>query len=231
MAGTVSVFGDSILRGVQPDVGRRRFYVNDNLGLGAIAISHGLSVQNFSKLGCTITKAWHYVQKMFGKIDADMVLMNFGGNYCDFNWAQIATDPLTVHRPNTELDEFVGTYGMIVDHVKAQRRLPVVSTLVPVQKNKYIDYICARDGLDRKNVLLWMDRNGIDLDELQTSYSDAVHRISESREIPLLDIRSAFLSHRKSEDLMSEDGIHPNTKGQKVIRDCFEKFIGDYLPF
>ncbi len=231
MSATVSVFGDSILKGVQPDTGRKRFYVNDNLGLGAIALRYGISMQNFSKLGCTITKAWHYVQKMFGRIDADMVLMNFGGNDCDFNWAQISADPLTMHRPNTDLDAFVGTYCRIVDHVKAQRRLPVVSTLVPVQKDKYIDYICARDGLDRSNVLLWMDRNGIDLDALQGSYSDAVHGISESREIPLLDLREAFLSQRKTEDLMCADGIHPNSRGQKVIRDCFEKFLGDYLPF
>lgn len=230
MSGKVSVFGDSILRGVQPDSGRR-FYVNDNLGLGAIAHSHGLSVQNFSKLGCTITKAWHYVQKMFTRIDADMVLMNFGGNDCDFNWAQIDRDPLSDHRPNTELDEFAGTYGRIVDHVKAQRRLPVLFTLVPGQKNKYIDYICARDGLDRENVNLWMDRNGIDLDALQASYSDAVRNVAASREIPLLDIRSAFISQGREGDLLCDDGIHPNSKGQKVIRDCFENFMGDYLSF
>ena len=230
MSGKVSVFGDSILRGVQPDSGRR-FYVNDNLGLGAIALSHGLSVQNFSKLGCTITKAWHYVQKMFTRIDADMVLMNFGGNDCDFNWTQVAESPLNVHAPNTEIGEFASTYGRIVDHVKARRRLPVLSTLVPMQKDKYIDYICRRDNLDRKNVNLWMENNAIDLDGLHGTYSDAVRTVAASREIPLLDVRSAFISQGNVDALLCEDGIHPNARGQKLISDCFEKFMGDYLPF
>lgn len=231
MSGNVGVFGDSILKGVQPDPVRRRYFVNDNLGLGAIAGRYGLSVQNFSKLGCTIGKAWLYVQKMFTRIDADMVLMNFGGNDCDFNWAQIAESPLNVHRPNTELEDFSRTYGRIVDHVKAQRRLPVLSTLVPVQKDKYIDYICRRDNLDRDNVKLWMENNAIELDSLQDSYSDAVRSVALSREIPVVDVRSAFLSQRDFDSLMCDDGIHPNARGQKLIHDCFENFMGDYLSF
>ena len=231
MSGKVSVFGDSILKGVQPDPVRRRYSVNDNLGLGVIASRYGLSLQNFSKLGCTITKAWFYVQKMFSRIDADMVLMNFGGNDCDFNWARIAENPMDVHTPNTEIGEFSSTYASIVDHVKARRRMPVLSTLVPVQKDKYIDYICRKGNLDRANVDLWIKNNGIELDSLQGSYSDAVATVARSREIPLLDVRSAFMSHGNVSSLMCEDGIHPNARGQKLICDCFESFMGDYLNF
>lgn len=231
MSGKVSVFGDSILKGVQIDPLRRRYCVNDSMGLSAIASRYGISVQNFSKLGCTITKAWFYVQKMFSRIDADMVLMNFGGNDCDFNWARIAESPMDVHMPNTEIGEFSSTYGRIVDHVKARRRLPVLSTLVPVQKDRYIDYICRRDNLDRNNVNLWMENNVIDLDSLQDAYSDAVCSVADSREIPLLDLRSAFISQGNPDALMCEDGIHPNERGQKLISDCFENFMGEYLSF
>ena len=231
MSGKVSVFGDSILKGVQPDPLHRRYCVNDSMGLSAIANRYGISVQNFSKLGCTITKAWFYVQKMFSRIDADMVLMNFGGNDCDFNWSSIAESPMGIHAPNTEIGEFSSTYGRIVDHVKARRRLPVLSTLVPVQKDKYIDYICRRDNLDRKNVNLWMENNSIDLDSLQGTYSDAVRSVAASREIPVLDLRSAFLSQGNPDAFMSEDGIHPNARGQKLISACFENFMGDYLSF
>ena len=231
MSGKVSVFGDSILRGVQVDPLRRRYCVNDSMGLSAIASRYGISVQNFSKLGCTITKAWFYVQKMFSKIDADMVLMNFGGNDCDFNWTSIAESPMDVHAPNTEIGEFSSTYGQIVDHVKARRRMPVLSTLVPVQKDKYVEYICRRDNLDRNNVNLWMENNNIDLDGLHGTYSDAVAAVARSREIPLLDLRSAFISQGDVGALLCDDGIHPNARGQKLISDCFENFMGDYLSF
>ena len=61
--GKVSVFGDSILKGVQVEGSGGRYVVNDFLGFSAIASRAGLSVENFSKFGCTITKAWLILPK------------------------------------------------------------------------------------------------------------------------------------------------------------------------
>ena len=65
----VSVFGDSILKGVQYNQKSGRYVVEDNIGFDGIAERAGYSVQNFSKLGCTVTKAWNYLQRMFPKIE------------------------------------------------------------------------------------------------------------------------------------------------------------------
>ena len=107
----------------------------------------------------------------------------------------------------------------------------MLSTLVPVQKDKYIDYMCRKGNLDRNNVDLWIRNNGIELDSLQASYSDAVMDVARSREIPLLDIRSAFEAQGNAASLLCDDGVHPNARGQKLICDCFESFMGDYLNF
>ena len=69
------------------------------------------------------------------------------------------------------------------------------------------------------------------LESWQKSYSDAVRGISCNREVPLIDVRSAFEDHPRPESLMCADGIHPNGRGQRVIRECFEAFISDYLTF
>lgn len=229
--GKISVFGDSILKGVQVEGAGGRYVVNDSLGFSSIASQAGLSVQNFSKFGCTITKAWAYIQKMFSRIDADIVFMDFGGNDCDFDWAAVARSPLNVHRPKTDYYDFVSTYNTVVDYIKEKRRLPIVATLVPVQPDMYIDHICRTNGVDRKSIMRWMQNDPERLASLQKSYSDAVKGISCNREVPLLDIRSAFEDYSRPESLLCSDGIRPNLKGQRVIRDCFQAFISDYLTF
>ena len=129
-----SIFGDSIFKGS----------VNDRLGLEEVAGRAGLTLKNFSKFGCTITKAFNYVQRMFTRIDSDIVLMNFGGNDCNFDWKAISENPSDVHLPNTGLDEFVETYNRMIDFVLEKRSLPVVANLLPVQEKTYIDYVFFR---------------------------------------------------------------------------------------
>lgn len=223
-----SIFGDSVFKGARYDSLSAKYVVNDRFGLGRVADKAGLSVKNFSKFGCTVTKALGYVQKMFTKIDSDMVFMNFGGNDCNYDWDAIAQSPLDMHRPNTELDQFVDSYNRMIDFVLEKRSLPVLATLLPVQDKRYIDYVCKVRNLDRKKVMAWVRSRDKSLSEHQKAYSDAVAEIASSRGIPLIDLRSAF-SGRNSSSLIGPDGIHPNERGQKVISGCFEAFVGDYL--
>ncbi len=223
----VSVFGDSILKGAQPRQGGR--YMVNNIGLDAVAEEAGFSVQNFSKFGGTITKAWNYLQRFFPRIDADLVFMDFGGNDCDFDWEAIAESPLNIHRPNTEYFEFVDTYNNVVDYILRKRRVPVLSTLVPVQADQYIEYMCAEKGLDRRNINRWLGGDVERLENHQRLYSDAVKGVASRMEIPYVDIRAAFESTGDVSALMCSDGIHPNSRGQAVIRASFKSFLEDFI--
>ena len=214
-----SIFGDSIFKGS----------VNDRLGLEEVAGRAGLTLKNFSKFGCTITKAFNYVQRMFTRIDSDIVLMNFGGNDCNFDWKAISENPSDVHLPNTGLDEFVETYNRMIDFVLEKRSLPVVANLLPVHEKTYIDYVCENMGLDRKNVMTWVESRAISLADHQKSYSDAISEVASSRGIPLIDLRAAFNSRRRPASLLGPDGIHPNDEGRKVMKGCFETFASEYL--
>ena len=229
--GSLNVFGDSVLRGAGYDSTSGRLIVNDRFGLGDVAARAGFSIRNFSKFGCTITKAWDYIQRMFQKIDCDMVLMNFGGNDCDYNWKAVSKRPGDSHAPNTSIEDFRSTYDRMLDYIKERRSLPVLATLVPVQEDVYLDHVCRTQNLDRESIRRWRDGLETDLASHQKKYSDAVVEIARSGEVPLLDIRSAFESEKDPKSLMGPDGIHPNARGQKVINGCFESFISGYLAF
>lgn len=225
----VSVFGDSILKGVQYNQKSGRYVVEDNIGFDGIAERAGYSVQNFSKLGCTVTKAWNYLQKMFPKIDADLVFMDFGGNDCDFDWKAISDSPLNIHKPNTEYYDFIGTYNNMVDYILSKRRMPVLATLVPIQADEYIEYVVSENNLDRRNINKWLGGDVKRIENYQRVYSDAVKGIASRRDIPYIDIRAAFEANGDTTALMCRDGIHPNDRGQAVIHDCFEAFLEDFI--
>ena len=50
-------------------------------------------------------------------------------------------------------------------------------------------------------------------------------RVAKEEQIPLLDISSAFLETAHYQDLICEDGIHPNEKGHQLITSVLEEYI------
>lgn len=227
--GKLSIFGDSILKGVQLDEQSGKYKVDNGIGFEGLADRAGLTVENFSKFGCTLTKAWSYVQKMFGRIDADIILMDFGGNDCDFDWKAISESPMDIHKPNTEFFEFVDTYNRMVDFILSKGSLPVLLTLVPIQGASYINYQCKSQGIDKNNILKWLGGDESRICNYQRIYSDAIKGVASTRDVPMLDIWSAFEAKGDVSSLICKDGIHPNSRGQKVIHDCFSAFLDDYL--
>lgn len=232
-AGKLCVLGDSVLKGIQWDTASSKHVVRDELGWNEIADRAGLVVENLSKFGCTVTKAWDFVQKRmangFLKSMPDMVIMDFGGNDSDFNWKAVSERPLEVHEPNTDISTFVGTYEAMLDAMVGKGVKPVITTLVPVQSSRYFDWFCHNLCIDRASVMSWL---GVveRIEHFQLTYSEAIQGIAAGRGIPLVDIRAAFEGARGM-DTMCDDGIHPNSNGQHLIHECFEAFIGDSLTF
>jgi len=227
--GKLCVLGDSILKGIRLEEGSNKYIVCDNIGFSMIAERAGLTLENHSKFGCTVTKAWDFAKKKFSREVPEVVFMDFGGNDCDFKWNEINDRPLEVHDPNTDISTFIGTYETMLDAAVERGAKPVITTLVPVQSEKYFNWFCRTLGLAKEKVMSWLG----DIERIahfQQVYSDAIKGIAAGRDIPLVDLREAFNSER-SEDLMCIDGIHPNEKGQRVIHDCFDAFMTNYLTF
>lgn len=225
------VFGDSILRGVVWSESAGRYINSDKLGEKEIACRYGMEITNRSRFGCTLPKGTKIVEKQFENASiCDAALLEYGGNDCDFNWAEVAASPTKAHLPNTPLDVFEALYIETVHALKEKGTLPVICNLVPVCSDRYLSWI-TRGGLSKENILHWLgDENAIY--RFQERYSRKIEEIAKKDECPLIDLRGAFLGVRQMETLFCADGIHPNEAGQALICNTFKNAIeGSQLLF
>jgi lysophospholipase L1-like esterase len=215
------IFGDSILRGIQLDREDGRYRVDNHIDLAEIGRKHSLVIYNFSMFGCTIRKGISILQKRLEKRKVDIAVIEYGGNDCDFNWKEIAERPTERHEPHTPLNVFAAVYHQIIHILREKCIIPVLTTLPPLEPQRFFDWFCG--SLNRDNILLWLGSVS-NIYRFQENYSRVIGKIAAETKSLLIDLRGAFLEHRRSEDLLCEDGIHPNTAGQEVITGAFLEF-------
>ncbi len=214
-----TVFGDSILKGVLLTDGK---YTVNHEWEDLLTSRFDLSVQNRSRFGCTIRKALPIICRncMEDTDPEEYVLLEFGGNDCDYPWEQIAEEPCGSYSCKTPPEDFQALYREAVRHVRASGRRPVISTLPPIHSERYLRFIC-RNGLNRMNILRWLG----DLEAIsrwQGYYSVLTKEIAEEEGVKLIDVRKEFPGD--PDDLagyVCEDGIHPSRAGQKLIYQAF----------
>ena len=76
----------------------------------------------------------------------------------------------------------------------------------------------------------WLGGDEIYIYRWHEMYNAAICDLSNSMKIPMIDIRSAFLVKRDYSDYLCEDGIHPNERGHKLIKDTLVDAIKAVLP-
>lgn len=217
----IDVWGDSILKGVVLDEAAGKYRLLRNGAVNAFAQLFHLEVKNHSHFGCTAPKALANIDRTLGSgFDADMVLLEFGGNDCDFNWAEVSKDPTFDHQPHTTYENFVGAMQEMIQTLLARGIRPVLMSLPPIDSFRFFDWVTRPDNVDADKVLSFIG----DKDYIyrhQERYSLAITRLAYKNGLPLLDVRDAFLRERNMGECLCTDGIHPNERGQKLIQDVF----------
>jgi len=223
----VAVFGDSIFKGMQLDPDRKQYRIMNNIDIKGISEKFSIAVNNYSKVGCTIERGFERLKKRLETDEpCDTVIMDYGGNDCDFNWREISENPDAEHLPKTPIDRFTQIYREIIETLRSRGIVPVLSTLPPIDPQRFFHWHC-RD-LNKDNILKWLGEVTT-IYRFQENYSRVVEKIAEDTGSLLVDLRGAFLKHRRIEHMLCEDGTHPNTEGQKVITEVFMSFAKQRL--
>lgn len=217
------LLGDSVLKGVQVDPTTERYVTNNVMELPALAEELQIPILNKSVFGADCTHGEKLLDRLLHKGEHfDAVVMDFGGNDCNYDWAAVARDPGQEHQPNVPLDDFVERYRRLIGQVKEAGMQPVLCTLPPLLPESFISWWCR--GIDEPTVRNWLG-SACNIYAHQERYSRAVERLAREENAALLDLRGAFLDHVHLEELICQDGTHPNSVGQKLIAQALRDFL------
>jgi len=225
---TVEILGDSILKGIQLDPETEKYVVRNDIGLDALAAEYGLAVTNRSHFGSTAERGARLLERLLERgLACDAVVMDFGGNDSDFQWAEVAAHPEEEHPPAYSPEAFTDIYRAMVRKLKAHGILPVLTTLPPLEPQRFLDWWCRE--CDKETVLRWMGGSVSNIYAHQELYSKAVERLAAEESVPLADIRWEFLNNGHLDQVICMDGTHPNSAGQALIGRALRKTAAQLL--
>ena len=220
---TIQIYGDSIMKSILVDENYKYKTISSQL-MEQFQQDTGVNVTNRAHFGYTAARGQSVLQKDLDKgLACDAALLEFGGNDCDHNWLEVAQAPEGEHSPNTPLSAFLDTLKEMAFSVKRNGIQPVLMTLPPLDAEKYLDCI-GRRGVDTGAVLSWLGDVQM-IYRWQELYSNAVARLADQLNLPLLDIRSRFLARRDCGSLIARDGIHLTRSGYELIYDTFREIL------
>lgn len=222
MIDSICAFGDSIMKGVIFDGIRGRYTFLKNSFANIIGMNSGIKVDNYAKFGCTITVGKEIIEKHADKLPGyKYTALEFGGNDCDFDWAAVSERPDDLHLAKTPIADFEVLYSEVIDSVVARGSRPILFSLPPLNALRYFSWISK--GLNAENILHWLG----DVEHIyrwHEMYNLVVVKLAAIKNIPLIDIRRAFLESRNYLSLYCEDGIHPNEAGHTLISNVIKSY-------
>lgn len=128
----VVVCGDSISAGVVYDEQEQKYIKSKDTVVCMMQNSLNCVITNISRFGNTIATALPRLKKDMDKEKPDVVVIELGGNDCDFKWDQIAADPESEHLPATDIGVFTDTIKQLIHSLMQQGIQPVLTTLPPL---------------------------------------------------------------------------------------------------
>lgn len=226
----ILVVGDSLSKGVTLDEDKKKYVILKDSFFNLIAGSINAEMYNASRFGSTITEGQKHLESKLQKIDPDIVVLEFGGNDCDFAWDDIASDPTHDHIPKTPLDVFERSLNGMIDLIKEKGKKPVLTTLPPLYADSYFKWFTKNDQEKGVSILKWL-KDVWHIYWWHERYSNCVQYIARERGINCIDIRREFLKRKDFSEYICSDGIHPNEAGHRLIFEAAIDYIKEYASY
>lgn len=219
---SIEIFGDSVLRGVTYDEVGDRYKLRDGSGFDTIG-NTGIAVKNNSRMGATVDRGLDFTQKKLGECDrSHLVIFEYGGNDCDYEWKNISDSPLGNHSPHIEPKRYVETYCEMIGTALKKGASVAVTSLVPIDCGKYMRWISR--GLSYDNILAWLGDESM-LSRWQEYYSHLAEDIARRMGCLFIDLRREFLLSHDYGSLLCVDGIHPTQTGHELIENTLASYV------
>ncbi len=206
----LSVWGDSIAKGVVYDESRGRYAVLKDSCLSRLAREKGVLVENHSVMGQTSENALARMRPEDLK-PGEIAVIEYGGNDCDLDWQAVS------------VAKFAQNLKELVRRVSASGAEPVLVTPAPLISQRYFDWVSK--GRSSENILRYLG----DVEHIfrwQDGYAQCVRSVARELGVRLVDVRSRMLESGNLGELMCVDGIHPNAAGHALMYDAVAPLFG-----
>ncbi|MCQ2010003.1 MAG: GDSL-type esterase/lipase family protein [Sporolactobacillus sp.] len=214
-------FGDSVTRGITFVRGRFKI-IRENypallqrfLGDGDEVINKGVFNDNSDLL----------VQRLDHDVldeHPDLVLINVGGNDCNFPWDQVAKLPDSEHVPIVPIDRYLSNIKLMIDRISATGALPVILSLLPLDPARYYQSLMSHYS---HSIGHWIGMCG-GIEHWHGMYNRALKDLCKKSGATLIDVRSAFKLKGDLKALINEDGLHPTAQGYKALAEIVSGFV------
>lgn len=222
----IVVSGDSISKGVVYDENKKRYTILEENYVEILRDKLNGIIHNTSRFGSTIIKGVQKLKNSIFNEKPDIVLIEYGGNDCDFNWDEIAKNPEALHAPRTDFQTFENALLETVNFVKKNKSIPVLMNLPPLNSDKYFNWVSKNNPVAKENILKWLG-SITKIYWWQERYNSVILKIAEETKTLCIDVRGAFLRFPDFTKLLCIDGIHPNKDGHIVIANKIVEFVKD----
>ncbi len=220
------VLGDSVSKGIVLNEACGRYEKTPGSFISLVAEALGATVKNLSMFGATVVKGLHIFDRHQDKLpEKGLVILEFGGNDCDFLWPEISERPDAVHKPNVPFERFTDEYRGLIRKLKGRGLTPVLLSLPPLDADRYFETFSR--ALNKENVLRWLRGTTRTIYQWHEAYNAAIASLAQETKSLYLDIRRPFLLSFHPEDYMCSDGIHPNEDGHRLIADFVIRRLGE----
>ena len=137
----IAVYGDSLMKGTLPDE-QLRYHFHTDLFEAPLA-GVDAEVTNKSVFGATSRKGVTLVQRDLARGHRyDWALIEYGGNDCNYDWADVAAHPEQHHDPVVLADEFRANLTSIVQMLRTPASRSICTMDVQISRPSY--RCCAR---------------------------------------------------------------------------------------
>lgn len=218
------ISGDSISKGVILDEVRNKYVLLEDNYVSLLQDKLKGAVRNTARFGNTLIKGMSSLKKDVLKDKPNIVLIEYGGNDCDFNWNEIADNPDGEHNPKTDFNMFEKMLTEAIHFLKSQQITPILMSLPPLNADNYFKWVSKNNPEAEKNILKWLG-SVTKIYWWQERYNSTILKVSEMTKTKYIDVRGAFLEHPDYTEFLCSDGIHPNRAGHKIICDKVLEFV------
>lgn len=225
----IMVLGDSVSKGVVLNEDKGRYVFSPRRFLARLDQEIGPDILDHSKFGTTTAHGKAILEKNLPLERPDLVFIEYGSNDSDYAWDDVARNPGGRHDPALSLREYAQNLRDMIRSVRERGSIPILTNLHPLVGDRYFRWFTHGDRQRQKETLRWLGSSAR-IYWWQEMYSYEAERVGREADVPVLDIRGAFLRQKNLPDLFCSDGIHPNENGHALLYQAILFYIKRSAP-